>query len=93
MLFMKFIHKSFPARSHDPLNLNLPPLTPPAAEEVYDDPADSLQVVAVWIFKYKYMTVFKLKIAISTLMPALLEQDQLDRAKEMYSERLDFFFE
>ena len=91
-MFMKFIHKSFPARSHDPFNLDLPPITPPA-EQLYDDPADSLQVVAVWRFKYKPITVFKLKIAISTLMPTLLEQDQLDRAKEMYSKGLDFFFE
>ena len=44
---MKFIHKSFPAQLHDPLNLKLLTIMPPAAEDLYDDPADSLQVVVV----------------------------------------------
>ena len=56
---MKFIHKSFPAQLHDPLNLKLLAIMPPAAEDLYDDPAGSLQVVAVLIFKYNLLPGFR----------------------------------
>ena len=64
---------------------------PPAAKDLYDDPADSLQVVVVDI-QIQSITMLKMKIAISTLMPTLLEQGPLE-AKEMYSTGLDFYFE
>ena len=57
--FLMIWLRSFPAQLHDPLNLNLPPVMPPAAEDLYDDPADCLQVVAVLIFKYNLLPGFR----------------------------------
>ena len=57
---------------------------PPAAKDLYDDPADSLQVVVVVDIQIQSITMLKMKIAISTLMPTLLEQGPLE-AKEKCS--------